>query len=140
MDEPTVDLSSTFWNLYDEVKAFQPKYKLGRSEISLEQRAEKNLKISLKLLKGTYSDYSSFIQVLIKDIRNYHTLSERSLRRIGSLDLTDDKKSVDNFLSEIKWLKKQLGEDYIELIEQTAKGKSKEVIIAIENNDLSELL
>ena len=140
MDEPTVDLSSTFWNLYDEVKAFQPKYKLGRSEISLEQRAEKNLKISLKLLKGTYSDYSSFIQVLIKDIRNYHTLSERSLRRIGSLDLTDDKKSIDNFLSEIKWLKKQLGEDYIELIEQTAKGKSKEVIIAIENNDLSELL
>jgi superfamily II DNA or RNA helicase len=140
MDEPTLNLSSSFWNLYEEVKVFQPKYKLGRSEISLEQRAEKNLKMAFKFLKGTYSDYSAFIQVLIKDVRNYHTLSERSLRRIGSIELVDDKKSIETFIAEIKWLKKQLGEDYLEMIEQTSKSKSREVIIAIENNDLSELL
>lgn len=140
MNEPTLKLSSTFWNLYEEVKTYHPKYKLGRSEISLEQRAEKNLKMAFKFLRGTYSEYSAFIQVLIKDVRNYHTLSERSLRRIGSLDLSDEKKSIDNFINEIKWLRKHLGEDYLEEIEQTSKSKSREVIIAIENNDLSELL
>jgi hypothetical protein len=52
----------------------------------------------------------------------------------------DDKKSIDTFIAEINWLKKQLGEDYLDSIEQSSKGKSREVIIAIENNDLSELL
>lgn len=140
MEEPTLNLSTTFWKLYEEVKEYKPKYKLGRSEISLEQRAEKNLKLAFKALQGTYSEYVAFIQTLLKDVRNYHTLSDRSIRRIGSKDLTNDKESINHFITEIEWLRNHLGENYLEEIELISRTKSKEVIIAIENNDLKELL
>lgn len=140
IDEPTLKLSSAFWGLYKEVKAFKPKYKLGRSEISLEKKAEANLKRSLRILKELNYDNLKFIQSLIKDIRYYHTLSTKSIRRIGSYDLTNDKKSIRIFLEEIAWLKQHLGENYLDDIESSTKGKSKEVIIAIENNDLRELI
>lgn len=139
-NEPTLNLSSVFWGLYEEVKEFKPKYKLGRSEISLEQKAEVNLKKSLKILKNLNFENLNFIQMLIKDIRNYHTLSVRSIRRIGAQELTEDKNSIRLFLEEIAWLKKHLGENYLDDIVTSSKGKSKEVIIAIENNDLNELL
>ncbi len=140
IEEPSLKLSSVFWGLYEEIKEFKPKYKLGRSEISLEQKAETNLKKSLKILKDLNFENLNFIQMLIKDLRNYHTLSVRSIRRIGAQDLTEDKTSVRLFLEEISWLKKHLGENYLDDIESRTKGKNKEVIIAIENNDLRELL
>lgn len=139
IDEPTLKLSSVFWNLYEEVKEFKPKYKMGRTEISLEQKAEANLKKSLKILKNLNFENLNFIQMLIKDLRYYHTLSIRSIRRIGGQELTDDKKSIRSFLEEITYLKKQLGENYLDDIESKSKGKNKEVIIAIENNDEKEL-
>ncbi|RRQ45827.1 helicase-related protein [Chryseobacterium sp. SC28] len=135
IDEPTLKLSSVFWGLYEEVKEFKPKYKMGRIEISLEQKAEANLKKSLKILKDLNFENLNFIQMLIKDLRNYHTLPIRSIRRIGGQELSDDKKSIRTFLEEITFLKKQLGENYLDEIESKSKGKSKEVIIAIENND-----
>lgn len=139
IDEPTLKLSSVFWNLYEEVKEFKPKYKMGRTEISLEQKAEANLKKSLKILKNLNFENLNFIQMLIKDLRYYHTLSIRSIRRIGGQELSDDKKSIRSFLEEITYLKKQLGENYLDVIESKSKGKNKEVIIAIENNDEKEL-
>lgn len=139
IDEPTLKLSSVFWNFYEEVKEFKPKYKMGRTEISLEQKAEANLKKSLKILKNLNFENLNFIQMLIKDLRYYHTLSIRSIRRIGGQELSDDKKSIRSFLEEITYLKKQLGENYLDVIESKSKGKNKEVIIAIENNDEKEL-
>ena len=139
IDEPTLKLSSVFWNLYEEVKEFKPKYKMGRTEISLEQKAEANLKKSLKILKNLNFENLNFIQMLIKDLRYYHTLSIRSIRRIGGQELSDEKKSIRSFLEEITYLKKQLGENYLDVIESKSKGKNKEVIIAIENNDEKEL-
>lgn len=139
IDEPTLKLSSVFWGLYEEVKEFKPKYKMGRTEISLEQKAETNLKKSLKILKDLNFENLNFIQMLIKDLRYYHTLSVRSIRRIGGQELTDDNKSISEFLKEIAYLKQHLGENYLDDIESKSKGKSKEVIIAIENNDEREL-
>lgn len=139
INEPTLKLSSVFWRLYEEVKEFKPKYKLGRSEISLEHRAEANLKKSFKILKGTNADLLPFVQSILKDIRNYYSLPEKSIRRIGQDDLTDNQKSIDDFIEQIKFLQKSLGENYLEDIENRAKGKNKEVIIAIENNDKNEL-
>lgn len=140
IDEPTLKLSSVFWGLYEEVKEFKPKYKMGRIEISLEQKAEANLKKSLKILKDLNFENLNFIQMLIKDLRYYHTLSMRSIRRIGGQELTDDKKSIRSFLEEITYLKQHLGENYLDDIESRTKSRSKEVIIAIENNDLRELI
>lgn len=140
IDEPSLKLSSVFWGLYEEVKEYKPKYKMGRSEISLEQKAEANLKKSLKILKDLNFENLNFIQMLIKDLRHYHTLSIRSIRRIGAQELSDDKKSIRLFLEEITWLKQHLGKNYLDDIESRTKGKSKEVIIAIENSDLRELI
>ncbi|RZJ40605.1 MAG: helicase, partial [Chryseobacterium sp.] len=140
IDEPTLKLSSVFWSLYEEVKEFKPKYKMGRSEISLEQKAEANLKKSLRILKDLNFENLNFIQMLIKDLRHYHTLSTKSIRRIGAQELSDDKKSIRYFLEEITYLKQHLGESYLNDIESRTKGRSKEVIIAIENNDLKELM
>ena len=140
IDEPTLKLSSVFWSLYEEVKEFKPKYKMGRSEISLEQKAEANLKKSLRILKDLNFENLNFIQMLIKDLRHYHTLSTKSIRRIGAQELSDDKKSIRYFLEEIAYLKQHLGESYLNDIESRTKGRSKEVIIAIENNDLKELM
>ncbi|MGJ1379238.1 MULTISPECIES: helicase-related protein [Sphingobacterium] len=139
IDEPTLKLSSVFWGLYEEVKEFRPKYKMGRSEISLEQKAEANLKKSLRILKDLNFENLNFIQMLIRDLRHYHTLSTKSIRRIGAQELSDDKKSIRYFLEEIAYLKRHLGESYLYDIESRTRGRSKEVIIAIENNDLREL-
>lgn len=106
----------------------------------MEQKAEANLKKSLRILKDLNFENLHFIQMLIKDLRYYHTLSTKSVRRIGAQELSDDKKSVRYFLEEIAYLKHNLGENYLDDIESRTKGKSKEVIIAIENNDLKELL
>lgn len=140
IDEPTLKLSSVFWGLYEEVKEFKPKYKMGRSEISLEQKAIENLRKAHKIIKDLKDDNLNFIQMLTKDLRHYHTLSIRSIRRIGAQELSDEKKSIYLFLEEIAWLKRHLGEHYLDDIEFRTKGKSKEVIIAIENNDLRLLL
>lgn len=137
-NEPTLKLSSSFWGLYGEAKNFTPKYQLGRSEISLEQKAEENLKKSLHIIKDLNDENLRFIQALIKDIRYYYSLPKFSLRRIGSFDLTDDKKSIRVFLEGIAYLKNQLGEDYLENL--ASKTKTNEVIIAIENNDGREIL
>lgn len=140
IDEPTLKLSSVFWGLYEEVKEFKPKYKMGRSEISLEQKAEENLKRSLKILRDLNFENLNFIQMLIRDLRYFHTLPTKSIRRIGAQELSDNQKSIRSFLGEIAYLKQHLGENYLDDIESRIKGKSKEVIIAIENNDLRELL
>lgn len=133
IDEPTLKLSSAFWNLYEEIKDFKPKYKMGRSEISLEQKAIENLRKSHKIIKDLNDEYLSFIQMLIKDLRYYFTLPTSSIRRIGGQELTNDKKSIDSFLEEITHLKQHLGSNYLDDIEFRTKNKNKEIIIAIEN-------
>ncbi|MCF8454010.1 MAG: hypothetical protein K9G42_12450 [Pedobacter sp.] len=132
-DEPTLKLSNSFWKKYEYVKEYQPKYKLGRSEISLEEKAIDNLKRSLKLLRELNFENLEFIHMLIRDIRHYHTLPTATIRRIGGKELKDDKKSIKLFAEEIIWLKRHLGADYLDKIQSTSKNKSKEVIIAVEN-------
>ena len=112
---------------------------MGRSEISLEQKAEVNLKKSLRIIKDLNFENLNFIQMLIKDLRYYHTLSTKSIRRIGAKELSDDKKSIRYFLEDIAYLKQHLGESYLDDIESRIKSRNKEVIIAIENNDLKKM-
>ena len=140
VDESTLALSSVFWHLYEEIKIYKPKYKTGgRSENSLEVRAKDNLKGALKLIPNLSDQNRGFILTLIKDINEYHTLSEYSIRRIGGQELKGNKESVKNFLSEIGWLKEKLGLHYLDDIETKFNHKNPEVIIAIENNDGRDL-
>lgn len=138
-EEPTLKLSSAFWGLYEEMKDFKPKYKIGRSEISLEEKAKANLKSALKLAHSFNQADFDFLKTLLRDINEYYTLPIASIRRLANKEVTNDKKSIQSFKEEIHWLKKQLGEDYLTRIEQSTKEKSKEVIISVENQDGSRL-
>jgi superfamily II DNA or RNA helicase len=133
-DEPVLKLSSVFWPLYEEVKQFQPRYNASRSEISLESKAIGNLKHALKDKSGRIAPHFAFIRMLINDLNHYYTLPTASIRRIAGKELKkDDNDSVNGFLEEILWLKKRLGEDYLELLDGKLSTTSKEVIISIEN-------
>jgi hypothetical protein len=137
-DEPALKLSSAFWPLYEELKEYKPKYSMGLKDVSLESKAQDNLKIALRIppIADLHRD---FIQVLISDLRNYHTLSTASIRRIGGKTLENDQKLIEGFLKEIEWLKKRLGEDYLLKIDASVNKKEKEIIITVENIDSPDL-
>jgi len=136
-DEPTLRLSSYFWGLYEELQKFKPTYNINRNENALEQKAIESLRMSQKIIKDLKDDERSFIQLLIKDLRNYHTLPSHSIRRVA--ELSDSEASINAFRDGIKYLKDQLGENYIHDIELRIKDRNKEVIIAVENNDMGKL-
>jgi len=138
IDEPSVKLSSSFWSLYEEIKQYTPKYSAGLKDQSLESKAVTNLKLSLHYLDST-AEYRDFIQTLITDLRQYHTLSTASIRRIGGNTLENTQKSIADFLNEIKWLRERLGEDYLQQIVAAVNKQEKEVIITVENIDSPDL-
>jgi len=136
-DEPTLRLSSVFWGLYEELKKFKPTYNINRNENALEQKAIESLRMSQKIIKDLKDSERNFIHLLIKDLRYYHTLPTSSLRRVA--ELSDNKASIDAFRKEIATLQKMLGENYLHDIEHRTKERQKEVIIAVENNDMGKL-
>lgn len=139
INEPTLKLSSIFWELYKEVNNHKPSHRKIRSEISLEEKAMANLKNARKIIPNLNIENIGFIEMLIKDLREYHTLSEYTIRRIASIDFSKGKKEEERFLDQIEWLKKQFGIGYLDQIDKQLSTKYKEIIIAIENNDQSEL-
>ncbi|MFK8282425.1 helicase-related protein [Capnocytophaga cynodegmi] len=139
INEPTLKLSSIFWELYKEVNNHKPSHRKIRSEISLEEKAMANLKNARKIIPNLNIENIGFIEMLIKDLREYHTLSEYTIRRIASIDFSKGKKEEERFLDQIEWLKKQFGIGYLDQIDKQLSTKYKEIIITIENNDQSEL-
>jgi hypothetical protein len=83
-------------------------------------------------------DFRKFIEVLYRDLIDYKTLSKATLRKIANIRLDDRsdagiKKMVDQFSE----LSENLGEDYLKAIEQQTQDVSKEIIVAIENQQTS---
>jgi len=130
-----LELSPNFWPAYEAVKTHKPKLKLGKSEQTLENRANKNLKLGIKLLGPNESDLSEFMKTLVKDIRYYHTLSKHSLGRLGRVEVTrqPDAEKNKSFFKEVRWLRHRLGDDYLQKILKRVEGQKTEVIIGIEN-------
>ncbi|WP_172917033.1 helicase-related protein [Capnocytophaga canis] len=139
IDEPTLKLSSVFWELYKEVNNHKPNIRKVRSEISLEEKAMANLKNARKIIPDLSIENIGFIEVLIKDLREYHTLANHTIRRIATIDFAKGKKAIDTFVEQVEWIKKHLGTDYLHNIDKQLLTKRKEIIIAIENNDQTEL-
>lgn len=71
--------------------------------------------------------YKDFIRMLLEDILDYGTLSDYTLRRISNIDINK------NGISEIKRLKKELGDDYLYREKERLRDMTKEIIIAVEN-------
>ncbi len=134
-ETPRLDLSKKFWPAYNAVKNFKPRDKAGKNENTLETKAHRNLKLGLKLLPQNEDAMAEFIKILIKDIRQYHTLSSRTLGRLGRKELhkQSDEKQKKAFFDEVRWIRKQLGDDYLNRILKQAANQKNEVIIAVEN-------
>ncbi len=121
-------LSKRFWDEYEMIKNFKETGRLTLTEQSIKQKAINNLKAMLSAeameelipLKG-------FLRTLLEDILDYGSLSDYTLRRIANIDLQK------NGLEEIRALKRELGEDYLEKEKERIKALTKEIIIAIEN-------
>jgi len=138
-DEKRLDLSANFWQAYESIKNFKPQYKAGKSDVALESKALTNLKIALKLCDPRDESIAEFIKILIKDIRKYHTLSSRTLGRIGRKNLTEvsSQKERKALFDEIIWIRNQFGADYLDRILKRVENQANEVIIAVENLSIS---
>lgn len=134
-DEPRLDLSDNFWTAYETIKAHKPKHKRVKSALALETKAHDNLKIGLKIIDAKETDLAEFMKVLITDIKKYHTLSDRTLGRLGRKNLSrkSNAKEKKAFFDEVKWIRNQFGSDYLERILKRVEGQNSEVIIAVEN-------
>lgn len=140
-DEPRLDLSEKFWSIYETIKKHRAKDTSPKSEASLEKKANNNLKIALKISNPAEFDDYEFMKVLITDIRKYHTLSARTLGRLGRKELKPNsgKKEVEAFFDEVRWIKKRFGADYLVRLLKRTENQKNEVIIAVENICLENL-
>lgn len=137
--EPFVKLSSAFWPAYEKIKSFKPSQRSAKTETSLEVKANNNLKVALKLIAPQDESLRSFMQTLLKDIRSYHTLPKYTLRRLSIADLTlkSSVKEMQGFLNEVRWIRNQVGEDYLDNLLKKVEHQNLEVIIAVENQKSS---
>jgi superfamily II DNA or RNA helicase len=135
-EEPKLPLSKDFWAHYETLKSFKPQHKTGRSDIALESKAMDNLKVFLKVLPATEEGLSNFAKTLIKDLKKYHTLSIRTLGRLGRkvINPKSNQKEIDAFKKEIIWIRNHFGDDYLDKILKRVDNQKNEVIIAVENN------
>lgn len=132
--EPKLPASENFWSCYEKIKSHQETFALRNVDTSIEIKALNNLHSALKYFHAELDEYVPFIRTLIKDIKEYRTLSKYSLRRIASVDLIPDKNTdVKRFCKEIDYLCNYLGESYLEEVEIKLGSTKSEVIIAYEN-------
>lgn len=89
----------------------------------------------MKIVDPRDQELSEFIKTLITDIKKYHTMSKRSLGRIGRMTLSrSGPEQVKNEFFEVKkWIKNHLGSNYLDLILERVKNQEMEVIIGVEN-------
>ncbi|MGZ0014821.1 helicase-related protein [Yeosuana sp. AK3] len=130
-EEVRQPLNSAFWKSYEEIKTYKPKYKSGKSDAALENQAKFSLKSLLKKdMNDLDQELVSFIGTLLKDISKYKTLSTYTLR---PLCLSKDIPNYNELVSNIKDLRKRLGDDYLEIILKRAGTIEDDVIIAVGN-------
>jgi superfamily II DNA or RNA helicase/HKD family nuclease len=138
-EEPRLELSAYFWNSYEAIKAYREVQHVPKSESAVETKAYNNLQTALFTFKDEFSEYLPFIRTLIEDLRDYKTLAKSTLRRFAGIKLDASRtKSISDFKQELKAVKINLGEDYLEIIKIRLGSLKSEVIIAIENQRTNE--
>jgi superfamily II DNA or RNA helicase len=132
IEENRLGLNKDFWESYELIKAYKPKYRAGSTNIrSFEQKALTGLHALIK-----FSDISldqatiAFINTLIRDIKKYKTLSDFTLRRLA---LNEKKNQYEVLVKNIHDIRRRLGDDYLEKIIERASSINDDIIIAIRN-------
>jgi superfamily II DNA or RNA helicase/HKD family nuclease len=136
-EEPALPLSAAFWEQYQQTKELVEETREPLSPNSIEAKAYNNLKTLINLAKRDedLAQCMQFIDMLLEDIKDYATLPDYTLRRIANLETTNADKR-EKLLDELKQLKADLGEHYLEKEKEQLKQTHKEIIIAIENQVL----
>lgn len=133
-EEPRLPLSPRFWPAYEAAKGYRDVLVLPKSERSIESRAENNLLTALNNYKAELDEHLPFIRKLIEDIRDYKTLPKSTLRRFTSMNLEkQDPVVLKKFIEAIVFVRKELGDDYLDIVKRRLGTTKSEVIIGIEN-------
>ena len=127
-------LSEKFWPFYEQIKSHKQIFRAPKSEVSLPVKALNNLQTALKIFKTELQGQLPFIRMLVKDLKRYQTLSKYSLRRLANHELNPEKpRELQRFKAEVKYLQKQLGDNYLDIIQKRIANNYHEIIIAVEN-------
>lgn len=130
-------LSVYFWPAYEEIKAYREQTPMPASERSLQVRAESNLRSARQRDEAALQKHFDFIETLLRDLKYYQTLPKYTLRRLTNIEMTGEVSpaGIERFCAEIEALRRALGDNYLERIDQRIKEKQSEIIIAVENID-----
>lgn len=135
-NEKALPLSPGFWNAYEAIKNFKEYRVAPLGEQSLEQKALNNLGTLInKIHAEDIMPLKDFLRTLKEDILDYGTLSDYTLRRISNLESNTQQNVVDA-TDEIAALLTELGDDYLQKEKAKQKNLSREIIIAIENQEI----
>jgi hypothetical protein len=113
-----------FWLMYESIETHKEFKNNVLNDQSLEQRALNSLESLIRHFRDNDQDVLGFLLDLKRDIINFGTLPDYTLRRISNL--TPDSSDLNN-------LREQLGSDYLKLEKKQKSPGVRETIIAIEN-------
>ncbi len=133
-DENRLALSKHFWPSYEMLKGHRTRFSDSQSAHSIEYKALNNLKAAIRYFKEELGDLLPFARMLVKDLRDYRTLSKFSLRRLANNEVAKkDLQSIRAFKDELRYVKSFLGENYLDELKERLGAVESEIIIAIEN-------
>lgn len=135
-DEEKKKLSPYFWVNYEAIKHYKPKFRNKTTAESLESKALINLQTYIGLTSDFVSEVNKkFAQKLVEDIKKYYSLPDRTLGRFArkKLSVKSKEAEIKAFDEEVDWVRKLLGDNYLEKLLEKVGENENEIIIAIEN-------
>jgi superfamily II DNA/RNA helicase len=129
-EEKGRELSPQFWEHYNQILRGPFTSLSPISDNSLESKARNMVETLLKMEE--LKEEREFLNALMEDIVEYQTLSEYALSEIVSWERL---KNIKELKSKVRELKKELGEDFLQKTKARVRKESKEVIIAVENQN-----
>jgi superfamily II DNA or RNA helicase len=145
-EEKGRELSPQFWEHYNQILRGPFTSLSPISDNSLESKARNMVETLLKMEE--LEEEREFLNALMEDMVEYQTLSEYDLSKIVSWESlvkeivklkTKKPKEIGELIeklkSKVRDLKKELGEDFLQKTKARVREESKEVIIAVENQN-----
>ena len=133
-DEQKLDLSNNFWTAYDKAGKYQETFSDGAKNIqSIEHKAVENLNAAIEFCENSnLFEKLPFLRTLLKDITQYGSLPDYTLRKLAANDVVNHPDKMDSFLETVQTLQNVLGIDYLQRLKSNLGYKISEIIIAEE--------
>lgn len=124
-----LDLGENFWSFYTEAKGFKERTFSTGSEQSIEVKTTNFL--NGLLFNSSNQELKEMASILLEDLNDYGTLALPTMRRIVSIEKTNNE---EDSIKEFKKIFDDLGGlNYLDKIKKSMKDTKKEIVIAIEN-------